>query len=446
VNFIKSNFPRPTLVQAMLLAVIFLCSTIDMLQWFSIAGVSGLGAATLVMCGAVWALWLIRPVLPRGLLPLMLPLILFEIDAAGTFLWYTPRIQSIQLCVIGLSFLGMIMLTARESSENPRTARSVQLALLITSALPLVIYSIGLEQYGLGTTDAAISPRPWALYCMIIVAVALSMWRGNNWPETVRGQPSTAGRISTARNYAPVLWTVCIILVIGLSLSRTALVAALMLIPLSLAYRGSFRSLSLATLIFLVGAGVFAAAVYSYTPLYDRFFGEDASLQVGGVSFNGTGRSKIWNVLFTTIGDDWMFGKGVSASEAIIDATIPNIGQPHNDYLRFWYDQGVVGLSLWLIFILGYVYRTVGNLQRSIRNRSPDYPYHLAALLSLTAVLFSMLTDNPACYTFVMIPLAMVMGCSLGTADAANRAASVLQADHVFDPVLRDTSRRVGAV
>jgi O-antigen ligase len=197
-------------------------------------------------------------------------------------------------------------------------------------------------------------------------------------------------------------------------MSRTALISIALLVPLSLLYRGNFKSVFLGTLILAIGAGAFAIALANDQPLYDRFFKEDATLQVGGVAINTTGRTKIWNLLLTTLGDDWVFGKGVSSSEDIINHWMPQIGHPHNDYLRFYYDQGVLGLGLWLSFIAAFVYRTAGNLRRSIQNRAPDYPQHLAALLALTAVSISMLTDNSYCYEFVMIPLGIIMGSSLG--------------------------------
>jgi O-antigen ligase len=224
-----------------------------------------------------------------------------------------------------------------------------------------------------------------------------------------------------------------------LGMSRTALIATALIIPLSLIYRGSIKSLIQGAVMMAIGATIFAAVLFSYKPLYDRFFKEDA-VKVGGVSINATGRTKIWNVLFTTIGDDWMFGKGISSSEDIINQMIPNIGQPHNDYLRFWYDQGVLGLGLWFTFLAGFVNRTISNLRRSIRNRSPDYPQHLAALLALTAVAFSMLTDNSYCYAFVMFPLAIVMGCSLGLGTVyqeAELAATPVVETVFFEPIVR---------
>ena len=47
----------------------------------------------------------------------------------------------------------------------------------------------------------------------------------------------------------------------------------------------------------------------------------------------------------------------------------------------------------------------------------PIAQLHLAAFLCLLSVAISMVTDNPLVYTFVMNPLAIVVGASLGYVD-----------------------------
>jgi O-antigen ligase len=207
---------------------------------------------------------------------------------------------------------------------------------------------------------------------------------------------------------------------------------------LSLNFRGVLMSIgTLAS-----GAVLFVVAVLSYKPLYDRFFAYDASMSVGGVSVNASGRTKIWELLYRTIGDDWMFGKGMAASEIIIRSTFNGfIAQPHNDYLRYYYDTGAVGLSLYLCFALSFFIKTFGNLRRSIQRRTPDYPLHAAALLAFSAVSWSMLTDNSVCYSFVMLPLAIVMGCSLGAGEAVVESLARGFEPVFFEPVTQSLIR-----
>jgi O-antigen ligase len=434
------KFKMPSTAQAVLLALVLLATSGDSTRVISIAGVSGLGALSLLAGGAVWAAWLLRPVLPPGLLIVLLPLIFFGTDAAGTLLWYHPaRMDGIQLLVVSLTFLGATMLTARETYADPALARQLRLALLNLSILPVLGWFVTLFAKLL-PPDEDNASRGFALYAMVIAAIGLATWRDYAWPEPRRGEQRTGKRWQW-KSLLPVLYVVFTAYVVLMGMSRTALVAIAMLVPLALIYRGSFKGIFQGIVMMAIGGGIFAAILFSYQPLYDRFFKEDASMKVVGVSINATGRTKIWGVLFTSLGDDWVFGKGISASEDTVNEAFHNVGQPHNDYIRFYYDQGVLGLSLWLIFIATFVARTISNLRRSIRNRSPDYPQHLAALLALTAVEFSMLTDNSYCYAFVMFPLAILMGGSLGTGkyyeDLERAAQPALEPTYIQPPTAR---------
>jgi O-antigen ligase len=427
---LNSNFKKPTLAHAVLLGLVFLACTVDFSRQISIAHVSGLGALSLAACGIVWAVWLIRPVLPPKLLIVFLPLMLFVLDAVGTLLWYSPKaMDGAQLLVVAITFLGTMMLTARESADGPLITWRLRSALMFTSVLPVFAW-MGILLTGRVSGPETNLTRPFALYSIVICAVAISVWRGLAWPETRRRW--------SWKSLWPLAWVLVVAYVVLLGFSRTALIAIALLIPLSLIYRGNFKNIFRGTLMLAVGVGAFSIVLFNYQPLYDRFFKEDASMKVAGVSFNGSGRTRIWNLLFSTLGDDWVFGKGISSSEDIINKTIPNIGQPHNDYLRFYYDQGVVGLALWGTFIAGFVFHTAGNMRRSIRNQSPDYPQHLAALLALTGVSISMCTDNSYCYAFVMFPLAILMGSSLGLGryyEARELALRPLTESAFFEPI-----------
>jgi hypothetical protein len=408
----RAKFRRPTLDQALLLVLLLIASTMDGLGGLKFGGISGAGAATLVSAGAIWIVWLSQPTLPNGVLLTLMPLIFFEIDCAGTLLWFRPDQGGIQLLVVVLSFLALTMLTARVTAQTPGFAKVLLRAMVWLSFISVGLYAGKLAVVG-ASQDGIVGDRSFALGELAIVGILLAFWRSHSWPEPVRGEPRPR-RAHWLVQQLPVVWAMIIVGLILLSLSRTALVIALLLFPLAVAFRGNTRSLLRSVLMLAIGATIFAAAVYSYQPLYNRFFHEDAAVKVGGVAINSSGRTKVWELLLTTLGDDWIFGKGVSSSEAIITWKFKTIGQPHNDYLRFYYDEGIVGVSLWLIFLIAMIQRLASNLRRSIIGRSEDYTIHLTALLALVGISLSMLTDNSVCYPFVMMPLAILLGCSLG--------------------------------
>ncbi len=393
-------FRKPDAARVLLIALLALCGSVDLTRGLNIGGITFLGAATLVGCGAAWAIWLMRPFLPNDLIKPLLPLIMFELYATGSMTWYSPGIRGLQLLAVGLSFLGLILLTARETDRDPEFADALHKTLLVTAGVSVLLYFHAIVTGGLAA-DGLVNARPFALYAMVAVAVAVARWQ--------------------AGSKACLLWAGVIALAVFLSLSRTALVAILILIPLGVALRGDRKSLFLAAAILGIGAAGFITAVLTYQPLYDRFFGYDVAMSVGGVGINASGRTKMWNTLLSTLGDDWVFGKGIASSGNLIDEFFPDLGHPHNDFLRFYYDLGIVGLTLWLCFVGAFISKAMANLRRSIRYRTSDYPLHLAPLLALAAVSGSMFTDNSVSYSFVMMPLAIVIGCSLGAGRATSR-------------------------
>ena len=404
---LKSNLlSKPDAARVLLLIVLLVTGTVDFTRGVSVGGITALGAFTLAGCGAAWAFWITRPYLPTDLLKPLLPLVLFELYAVGSMSWYSPGPKGLQLLAVGLAFLGLILLTARETDRDPALADDLHIILLITSVPAVLLYFYAVEDGGLAA-DGLVNARPFALYAMVALAVAVARWR--------------AGGIGY------LVWGGVIVLAVFLSLSRTALVACLLLFPIGIALRLNRKSLVQAVVILVIATTVFVTAVNTYAPLHDRFFGYDRS-SFGGVDMNVSGRTKMWNVLFETLGNDWVFGKGIAASGNLIDEFFPDIGHPHNDFLRFYYDLGVVGLSMWLTFVFAFIWKTLRNLRRSIRDAAGDYPVHLAAMMALIAVSGSMFTDNSVSYSFVMMPLAIVMGCSLGAGRAAARSAAQMAA------------------
>ncbi len=254
--------------------------------------------------------------------------------------------------------------------------------------------------------SAFVSRRPFALYAMPVVAVALAGWRG--------GTNRRSANLCLA-------WAVVTTAAVGFTQSRTALVACLALFPAAIALRLTKKSALVSLLMTAaVGAG-FLSLIFTVPAMYDRFFKNDASMKVGGVAINASGRTKIWGVLWDNVGDDWLFGKGVATSVQMVRKVFPIAGQPHNDFLRFYYDQGLVGVGLFAWFLAAFFGRAFRDLGRSIRFQTGDYRIHLAAMLAFAAVLISMATDNTYVYAFVMVPMGALIGAGVGAGSRLDR-------------------------
>ena len=262
-------------------------------------------------------------------------LILFEIYSSGTMLWSSTGIDGVQLLVVGLAFLGLIIVCARESAADPETGMTILRLLLGATAIGVVIYwYVAYNEPKLGEgTDDLINPRPFALFAMSVVAAALACWRSES---------ATPGQ-----QWLALIWAGITTLTVALSMSRTALVCCAALFPLAIVLRLNFKSLVQAGMMLLAGGVVFVGAVLSYKPLYDRFFWRRCCHQGRRVFTQcqrGGPRSGMCCCETSAM-------TGCSAKEwhrrrFLVRHTFKGlIGQPHNDYLRFYFDTGLVGLN-----------------------------------------------------------------------------------------------------
>jgi O-antigen ligase len=184
--------------------------------------------------------------------------------------------------------------------------------------------------------------------------------------------------------------------------------------PLAAACRGDWRGIARAAAIAGLGAAVLLAAIFLSDAMYERFFGYDANMTVGGVTFNSSGRTKMWEMLWASSQESVVFGKGVGSSALLIDKHFPKLGHPHNDFLRFLHDFGVIGLACWLAFLANVLFFLRRQVMSRARANDRSLPVFLTPALALVALSASMFTDNSVTYSFVMAPLGVMLGCALG--------------------------------
>lgn len=136
-----------------------------------------------------------------------------------------------------------------------------------------------------------------------------------------------------------------------------------------------------------------------------KFSGDQANF--GGLKFNTAGRAKIWGLLLDKGQDSFLFGHGLGQSEDLIFGYFGTVAQPHNDYLRIFYDSGIIGLCAFFFVILGLFFWRIPLIHNSsIVNL--DIPV-LGKLVLIQFCIF-MITDNPLVYPFYLMPVAFVLG------------------------------------
>jgi O-antigen ligase len=394
----------PDFGRLLLLCVMATCGAVTLPQLLKFGPVTGLALLSVGFCGAAWLLWLAKPWFPLDRWPILVPLLMFTVYGVGSMLWYPPTVKGLQVLAVMVGFFGLMLLTARTVEGRPRTARELHRVLDWGAIGASLFYAALVPAHGWGH-DFILVARAFALFAMFGVARNLAAWRAGD---------------------AKGFWIAAAITgAIVISVSRTAMVAAMLMFPLAALSRFDRKGLLQAVGMAAAGVAVMAAVIFSSPAMYERFFGLDASMNVGGVAINASGRTQMWALLYADGADARWFGKGVGSSSILIDRYFPALGHPHNDYLRVLYDYGVVGLACFVAFLIGLTRVLVGaffRLSAAGEAGRARLPYVLAPLLALVGVSAGMFTDNLMSYVFVMAPFGILTGCAIGVLPQAHLA------------------------
>jgi hypothetical protein len=191
-----------------------------------------------------------------------------------------------------------------------------------------------------------------------------------------------------------------------LTLSRTTLVAMIMLAALAMTGTPPRLRAGLVGLVLLFGA-----AAYQYEPVRDRIFadqrtgfaarvdvsgaGPGRQLYVAGLQLSG--RGPVWVQTYWNARRAPWLGHGTgSATRFVAERTRGGALFPHNEYLRIFHDLGVTGLAA-LFAAFATVISALRKLHRSTASRTTR-ELALAALLCWTAFALISLFDNPLGY------------------------------------------------
>lgn len=362
-------------------------SLVDMPGRIHLTRVSAQGWETLGTAGICLLLILGRFSVSRHVLRIITPLILFVTWALITSALHggIPA-QGVQNLAVYGGFLGLIVITSQRVRAKPDELKVIARVLTVSTAVAAALYLVTRPL----PAGAAMGDRSYGLYGLVGVAWFMASYRQANRAGLIRALLITG--------------------VIGLSLSRTALTASLLLLALPMFDFRRFTAWIKAVVAAGAGALLLWKLVTSIEPLRARFFGGDVALDVGGVRFNTAGRYSAWQVFWDKIVADPWFGHGAgTVSEVIGGAFI----HPHNDYLRILYDFGVVGGVLWILAFVSLTWH-MGLIW--LRN-DPTNPlmkrFNDTAFLCLVALGVAMVTDNVIVYSFFMFPVAIIIGVAL---------------------------------
>jgi O-antigen ligase len=378
--------------QMFLLAVVALCSLITLPQLVSVGPISGLGLATLATFGIAVALFAMHPTITRAHACLF-PFLLYFLYGSATLLYSGVEFPGIQYFLVNLALPVLALVTSRQVMISPAFGARLWKWMGVGFKLAPILYALSVAATGF-EADALFNARGFALFGVLATAYHLTVWRGGDR----RG----------------LIWALITIAVIFASMSRTALVVAVGLIPLSVVIRGSLKSILQTLMMTALAGAALVVAVLSYKPMYDRFFAYDTSIQIQGVAINASGRMEMWKDLYeswTRSPKGFLFGQGIASTSPLTNR--PGMYHPHNEYLRWGHDLGLVGLCL---YVSGIAWITMVMVVRA-RHVAPGAPghlqVHLCVVLSLVGIMLTAFTDNTLSYMYIMAPLGVMVGCSM---------------------------------
>jgi O-antigen ligase len=369
----------------------------DLLGGISLGPISA--QAVLSICYFAAGLFLL-PLLPLDaslFTTTLLPLVVFIFWAITSLAWSSAVPQGLQNLLILCTLLIMIQVSAAAARGYPGFASQLQRLVRLSMILSGAIYTFSILWFGVESSDI-FGARSFALFAVLGVAYYLSCWR--------YGQKR--GFVGAA----------LLTLLIGASLSRLGLGIALVLFPISQFPSRGFSKTARMFVVLVIVLAISVGSVVYVDALQERFLTGDVSLKVGSLAINGSGRAAYWRVTIDSFWESPIWGKGAGSSEGLIESYYAEMRHSHSDYLRVANDYGLIGASLWAAAIITLLAKLFRSWRRADRLGDPNAQIHLGAFLALVAFVLEMSTDNAMVYVFVVAPLALQIGTSLGTANS----------------------------
>jgi hypothetical protein len=210
------------------------------------------------------------------------------------------------------------------------------------------------------------------------------------------------------------------------SASRTTTFAALVMIGL-VAFRSPSqgpRRVARVIVAYVFGLVTILLVYWQYPPAQNRLIAGDEAIKVpssflfsSGVTeqptvafaINSNGRFAAWTEFLEMLRTpaDWMFGLGPGAAAEYGGEHLTYFPQVLNEYLRILIDNGILGLGLFLIAMVGLFVTLICS------KRIPRQ-YQFGALLTLFALSVVSITDGAFIYPFSTLPSALLVGLALG--------------------------------
>jgi O-antigen ligase len=381
--------------EAFLAAVVFGVGALaDAPKAVRIGSVTGLALTSLAFF-VLGILSLLAKTPGRELVNRTKPLCFFFVWASVSAIFRPPTAAGFQNLVVLASFLVLILVVAGEARRDPSLdLRVIRYGRRLAGACSL-FYILNTAGTHVGFSPVMF-PRQFALAALVGLSCLLAV--------TVKDRRSS------------IVKAVALVGLIGLTQSRSAFAIGVFLVVVFATSGRQRKPINVRRVLLSLGGAVALMSLLAFNvpALHDRFFGGYAPIKVAGLEIASSGRATYWQATIESwLQSPWV-GHGAGSASTLIDSKFPGIGHPLNEYLRLLHDYGIVGTTLWLwgLFrLLGLAWRRA-NLRTSLGQQPA---IQRAAVLGIFSLLGTMVTDNPLVYIFVMGPLAVIIGCAVGS-------------------------------
>ena len=372
-------------ISAFAAAVLLLSGLTDLIGGWKLGSVVTLGIV-------IWCWLPLRTRLQelRYLWATLYPFVLLLLWAVLSFAWQHPFISGLENLAVLSLFLGLILYNSRTDGVGYRFSTIVSSAVWAAS----ILYAFSLILNGPGSSSI-LGARIFGLFALL----------GISWHVA-----QACGSVRRNVEYAVVL-----LLLVALSLSRMAFAIGIALFPLAALIAGvkgrRSRLVAVAAVVVIVGA----IAMLRFKPLTERFEAEQgamSSVELGNVDLDTSGRMVMWAIVWQSFLDSPWLGNGAGAAADLVDNTIPGVSHPHCDYLMMLHDYGIIGLLLFILGLGNLTYRLWRRWRAARQLDNGEAILRLSTLLFLVAMMLAMITDNCMSYTYLMAPLAIMIGVS----------------------------------
>ncbi|HVU88295.1 MAG TPA: O-antigen ligase family protein [Pirellulales bacterium] len=220
----------------------------------------------------------------------------------------------------------------------------------------------------------------------------------------------------------PVLgWGTCILLTL-LTQSRMATMTLLVAPIVFPVYHRRWINLAAVVALGFVGVGLF------YTPIIQKKFFESGS---GGITeafsgdFAGAGRFEAWPEIWKEAWTHPLLGAGVGSAYDFVPQVWEDIFHVHNDYLRVFFELGIVGE---VIFVFAMLWQLVFLYRHTQIARGLTRSTFVAAFMGWCALMISSGSDNTIIYNIYFTNLLFALiGAANGVFQASTADAHLPQ-------------------